>query len=479
MKKLLLASVAGFTLVATPVNAQSMDEAKQLMDVWLAAQTDYNDWPSIAVSFVSGQEKVYANAFGLANRGDDLKATPDTLYSICSISKLFTSIAMMQQRDAGRVALRDPVSKHLDWYNVEQKYPLSDEVTIEGILSHSSGLPREVDTPYWSASEGFPFPKRDDAKTITQSQETLYRAWEHFQYSNLGLTLAGEIVAKASGQDYHSYVRANVLDPLGMNNTYSEMPKAKHGNELAIGYGAIPRKGERAVVPFYTANAIAPAAGYASSANDLATFAMWQLKLREGEGDNVLNHNTLREMQRPNSVVMGWRGAFGIGFSLRNVKGNTLIGHGGSCPGYRTQIWIDPAKKIGGAALVNAGGVNPGQIIERMMAVFGPAIKNAKKDKGEDEKASTVNLADYQGTYDNQPWGDEGYFMPWGGKLVNFSLRSNNPIEAMTKFEHIEGDVFARLRDDGTTAETVTFFRDEDGKVTKYKIHGTMTPKKN
>lgn len=484
MRNILLTTIASCALVLTPAKAQSIDEAKQLLDVWLAAQTDYNDWPSISVSFVNDQEVVYAKSFGYANRAAGLKATPDTLYSICSISKLFTSISIMQQRDAGKLDLQDPVNKHLDWYNIEQQYPLSDEVNIEGILSHSSGLPREVGVPYWSGSEDFPFPSIDEVVEITQDQQTLYRAWEYFQYSNLGLTLAGEIVAELTGEDYHDYVRANVLDPLGLTNTFSIMPKEKHGSELAIGYSASPRKGERSEVAYFDAAGIGAAAGYASSANDLAKFAMWQLKLRKGEGDEVLDHNTLREMQRPHSVINNWRGAYGVGFSLRNDNGKTLIGHNGTCPGYITQIYIEPDQGIGGVALFNANSTNPGQIIRRMMSILGPVLKKSSKqetssNENEENDKPDVALTDYQGIYDGQPWSDESYIMPWGDNLIRFSLSTNDPMTNMTKFKHIEGDKFARLRSDDTEAEITTFNRNSEGKVISLESHGNITIKKD
>jgi len=481
MRTLFLTTATCALLASTPAMGQSLDQAKQLLDVWLAAQLDYKDWPSLSVSFVHDQELIYANSFGYANRADGVKATPDTLYSICSISKLFTSIAVMQQRDLGKVSLRDPVGRHLSWYDIKQKFPLSDDVTIEGILSHSSGLPREVDTPYWSGSEGFPFPERDDAIDMTKGQETLYRAWEHFQYSNLGLSLAGEIVAAVSGQEYDAYVQENILTPLGLSNTFTSMPKDKHGKELAVGYGAPPRKGDRAVMPYFNAEAITPAAGFASSANDLAKFAMWQLKLREGEGDEVLDHNTLREMQRPHSVIMDWQGAFGLGFSMRNADGKTLIGHGGYCPGYQTQIYIEPHSKVGGVAMINAGGVNPAKIVERMMAVLTPYLE--KKDTSGAEKtdaaATAATLQDYQGIYDNQPWSDENYIMPWGETLIVVPLDTDDPLGDMTKLKHVEGDTFIQLRRDGSEAAPVLFQRDSADKVRSYLWHSNVYSKKD
>ena len=478
MRNLLFSTVASIGLLITPANAQSIDEAKELMDVWLAAQKDYERWPSLSVSFVNGQELIYTKSFGYANREGVVKATPDTLYSICSNSKLFTAISIMQLRDQGKLSLRDPVNKHLDWYNIKQIFPLSDEISIEGILSHSSGLPREVDTPYWSGSEDFPFPTREDAIEITQDQTTLYRAWEHFQYSNLALTLAGEIVASVSGQNYHDYVRENVLEPLGLNNTFSTMEREKHGSQLAVGYSATQRVGERTPVIFFNAGAIDPAAGFTSSANDLAKFLMWQIKLQNGEGDEVLDHNTLREMQRPHSVINGWNSAVGVGFFMRKFGERTIIEHGGSCPGYQTQASIDPKQGIGGVALINAGGVRPSDVINKMFDVFGPILKASKKSKmATSDDIGDDNLNDYKGIYGSQPWGGESYYMSWGGQLINVPLSAPHPLNFITKYKHIDGDDFKVLRKDGSEAHTITFIRGEDGTVMGIKSHSNISLK--
>ncbi len=480
----LLTGACAATLLAfstETLEAQSLEDGKKLLNVWLDAQKDYNDWPSVSAAYVKGQEVVYSGAFGYANRENKVPATSDTLYSICSISKLFTSIAVMQLRDEGKLALRDPISKHLPDYHIKQRFPLSDDVSVEGILTHSSGLPREIDVPYWSPSAGFPFPSHEKAKEIINGQETLYRAWEHHQYSNLGLSLAGEIVATISGEDYHAYVQDRILTPLGLDHTYSEMPKDKHGTELAVGYSAPRRQSERTVMPYFSANAVAPAAGFASNAKDLAAFMMWQLKLRDGDGDEVLDHNTLREMQRPHGVIRGWKAAFGLGFSMKaQNNGGTLIGHGGYCPGYQSQIYIDPAKKSGGVALINAAGVDPAHVVAQMAAILEPLL--GKSDATEEEEQNDAGapednpLAEYQGYYDNQPWSDESYVMPWGDNLMAVWLTARYPMNSLTKLKHLEGDTFARLRDDGSKAETVTFLRGEDGNVNGLKWHSTISP---
>ncbi|MBK6842994.1 MAG: beta-lactamase family protein [Gemmatimonadetes bacterium] len=100
-----------------------------------------------------------AGASGMADIERKIPASPATLYSICSISKLFTSISVMQLRDRGLVRLDDPVERHLPWFNIKRTHPASGAITVEGLLTHASGLPREAAFPYWSAPS-FEFPTR-------------------------------------------------------------------------------------------------------------------------------------------------------------------------------------------------------------------------------------------------------------------------------------------------------------------------------
>ncbi len=93
----------------------------------------------------------------MAGIENEVKAEPSTLFSICSISKLFTSVAIMKLYDEGKLRLDDSASDLLPWYNLEQKYPDSGPITVRSLLTHSSGLPREAAYPYWTGPD-FPFP---------------------------------------------------------------------------------------------------------------------------------------------------------------------------------------------------------------------------------------------------------------------------------------------------------------------------------
>ncbi|MGW8268583.1 MAG: serine hydrolase [Longimicrobiales bacterium] len=452
-----------------PVRAQGVAEdpgvreALNLLEIWMDAQVAYGEIPGAAAAVVHDQELVWAKGFGYANREERIPVTPGTIFSICSISKLFTSVAVMQQRDAGRLRLDDPVRDHLPWFQIQEAHAEYGPATIEGVLTHSAGLPRESDHPYWSAPD-FEFPTREEIMEGVSHQETLYPTFTYSQYSNLGLTLAGEIVMATSGLPFDRYIRENILEPLGMTRTTTEIPADLWGNEMAVGYSAITREGNRVPMPLFQARGIAPAAGFASTVEDLARFASWQFRLLESHGSELLDSNTLREMHRVHWVDPGWNTTWGLGFTVFRNDGETFVGHGGSCPGYRSQLTLQTKEKVATIFMANALGVTPSQFTARAFEIVAPAIRKAQEEGKEAEEPETP-LGKYLGTY-SQSFGGETAVIPWEGKLAMVFLPTEDPMGSLTRLEHVEGDTFRRIRSDKELGEEI-FFEVVDGDVVR------------
>jgi CubicO group peptidase (beta-lactamase class C family) len=436
---------------------------------WVEYQAALDGVPGMSVGVVHDQELLAAAAFGLANPATGARAQADTLYSICSISKLFTSIAVMQQCDAGKVSLDDPVTKHLPWAGIQDVHPNDPPITVRGILTHSAGLPRESDFPYWTA-EGYPFPTHDEIVSRLREQQTLYPASRYFQYSNLGLTLAGEIASAASGRPFGEYVRASILDPLGMKDTFTEVPVGLRGDRLAIGYGARKRNGSREALPPFQTRGIAPAAGFASNVPDLARFAMWQFRLLAGDGSEVLRASTLREMHRVQWVDPDWKTTRGLGFAVTRDRDRTFVGHGGGCPGYRTQIGLEPKTKIAVIVLSNAIGTDVGLYTATAFDLIRPAVEKALKEPGKLPERDPA-LDRYTGVYESI-WG-QAAIVRWEDGLAAVSLDSREPKETLARLKKTDEHVFRRLREaeEGQLGEELVFELAADGKVTRYKQH--------
>jgi CubicO group peptidase (beta-lactamase class C family) len=445
-------------------------EAIRMIDTWLEAQRDYDNLPGISVAIVTDQEILWSKAYGMADLEKKVASSPSTIYSICSISKLFTSVAIMKLRDAGKLRLEDLVADHLPWFNLQQQFPDTGPITIRSVLTHSSGLPRESDYPYWSGPD-FPFPSAKQVKAKLGSQKTLYSPSTYFQYSNLGISLLGEIVAEVSGMPFDKYIEENILKPLRLASTRTKLPESLWRGKLATGHTSKKRDGSRSMLPLFQAKGIAAAAGFSSTVEDLARFASWQFRLLEKGGEEIIKASTLREMHRVHWVDPDWKTTWGLGFSVWEVDGKTMLGHGGSCPGYRSTLTIDPNKKQAFVVMINASGVSPSRYATGMREI----LKKAK-DKAKEEKAA-VDLEDYAGLYDSQPWWGETAILPWQGKLAMFGLPSGNPAESLTLLKHIEGDTFRRVRKDETLGEEVVFERDKTGKVFRMWHHSNYENK--
>jgi CubicO group peptidase (beta-lactamase class C family) len=441
-----------------------VSSALELAATWLDAEMAYQEIPGLSAAIVYDQEMVWSRGFGFADVERKVPAAPDTIYSICSISKLFTSIAVMQLRDEGRLHLDEPIGKYLPSFTIKQTHPESEAVTLEAIMTHSAGLPREADFPYWTGPEHL-FPTREEVLEHLSKQETLYSVGHHYQYSNLGLTLAGEVVAAISGEPYAAYVEKRILTPLGLTSTTPEIPEAQKGKRLATGYTSLSRDHKRTPVPFFQVRGMAPAAGYASTVEDLARFASWQFRVLEKGGKDVLAAETLREMQRPHWVEDNLQSARGLGFAITRRDGRTFVGHNGNCPGFRTELTLSPKDKVGVVVFVNAQGVNPGAFAQQLFDIVAPAIAKAHDAPGK-ANPTDAELEKYVGMY-TQPLAGERHVLILDGQLVIMSLPSPNPMRGLMKLKRVAPNIFQRVRDDGQLGERVEFEVGPDGRVTR------------
>lgn len=468
-------SILLISVFSLPCHAQGEDKAPasdalMFIDAWLEAQQVYDRLPGISVGIVKDQELIWSKGYGVSDLKKKNPATTETLYSICSITKLFTSIAIMQLYERGKLRLDDSLSTLLPDRNIRQQFNDSGPITIRSLLTHSSGLPRESDFPYWSAPE-FKFPTREEVDNKLTAQQTLYPASTYFQYSNLGMILLGEVVEKLSGVSYDEYVEENILKPLRLKNTHATLPRELWGHQLATGYSSITRQGTRDPLPLLNTQGIQAAAGYSSTVQDLARFASWQFRLVTNGGKEVLRASTLKEMQRVHWVDPDWKVHWGLGFVVFQQNGKTLIGHAGSCPGYRSILLLDPKEKLAAIVLTNTM-ESPWVYASQIRNIFLKGEKEKKKSAGD------LDFDAYTGTYDAQPWESEKKIISWYGNLAILDLPSDNPLEDMTLLQHVSGDTFRRVRRDDSLGDEVVFERDEKtGEVIKMWVHSNYARK--
>jgi len=353
----------------SPASNPDVLGAERLFSAWLEGQIAYRGLPGIVVGVVSDQELVWSAGFGYADTDAKRPMTPATRFRMASHSKLFTATAIMQLREQGKVRLDDPVSTYLPWFKVKAAEPDDPPITVEELLTHSSGLPREAG-PHWTTYE---FPTQEELRNLTPERQAAFPPEVRWKYSNLAFSLAGMIVETASGERWADYIQRHIYQPLGM--TASSVDQNVPG--LAVGYGRRMPDGSRVVMPFVDARGMGPATGITSTVEDMAKFVSAQFRTGPMGGSQILSTGSLREMHRVRILENNWTQGNAIGFAVSRVRDKTYIGHGGGYPGYTTQTLIQLDGKVGVIVLTNTNDSNPNDIAMQLMSTVGEAVAKA------------------------------------------------------------------------------------------------------
>ena len=374
-------SVLSLHTLSTPAKASATNiasnpdvlGAERLFSAWLEGQIAYRGLPGIAVGVVKDQELIWSKGFGFADVQAKLPMTATTQFRVASNSKLFTAIAIMQLREEGKVGLDDPVVKHLPWFKAKPAGDDDGPITIEQLLSHSSGLQREADD-HWVS---YNFPTREQIQRLYSDRQAAFAPSVRWKYSNLAYAIAGLVIEQVSGQSWADYVERHIFQPLNMRN--SSVDQNVPG--LAVPYGRRMPDGTREKLPFVDARGMAAATGATSTVDDLAKFISAQFRRGPRGPGQIVSGGSWREMLRVRSVEENWTKGSGLGFDVKRVKDRTYIGHAGGYPGNTTQTLIQLDDKVGVIVLTNANDSNPWDIANELMATVGKAVANAAPTK--------------------------------------------------------------------------------------------------
>lgn len=263
---------------------------------------------------------LFAQAWGLANAETGRPVTVDTPLNLGSMNKMFTGLALGQLEAAGRVSFFDNVGQYLPDYPNET---VRSEATLHQLLTHTSGIPS-----YWNAAYDA---GRDTLVTLegiasTFATEPLtFAPGSDWAYSNGGPVVAGRILEEVTGQDYYTYMRANVYEPAGMTHT-DHFRNPDPADRTAVGYGAI-RDG-RPVEPNTTVLGTigSPAGGGYASVMDLIRFAG---ALDEGR---LLAREQLERVWSPTRLGAE-NSRYGYLWGSGSAAGHRWVGHNGGAPG--------------------------------------------------------------------------------------------------------------------------------------------------
>lgn len=332
-------------------------------------------------------------AYGSLNQGDTRPLNGDTVFEIGSMTKVFTSLILMDMVQHGEVKLDDPVAKYLP-AGVKLPERGGRQITLKDLSTQTSGLPRMPDNfhpkdpsnPYADYTEQQMF-------QFLSGYELTREIGEKYEYSNLGVGLLGVALAHRAGTDYETLVRTRVLKPLEMNDSSITLsPKMKE--RLAVGHNNALKP-----VANWDLLAFAGAGALRSTTNDMLTFLAANLGLVKTALAPAMAAEV--SVQRPTGmpgveIAYAWH--------IFTAHDKTIYWHNGGTGGYRAFMGFDPKARVGVVALSNtftAVGVD-----DIGHHILDPAFPLAKIEPPKEHKQITVGsktLELYVGRYQLAP----------------------------------------------------------------------------
>jgi len=393
--------VIGFTQGASVTEHPEVSSAFKVLELWLDAQIAHLGLPGITAGIVLDQEQIWSHSFGFSDIEAKIPLRDDSVYRIASISKLFTSVAIMKLYDEGKLRLDDPITRHLPWFKLENEGKDSPKITIQHLLTHTSGVPREAPLHYFSEMD---FPSQQEIKDLLSQDSMAYRPGSTYSYSNLGMSLLGMIVSAVSGEVYEDYIRKNILESLGMNDSGFTMTNDIK-SRLAKGYGRLIPGEDRQAFSFVDLKAINPAGGLFTSLSDLSRFVYWQLRLRDRGGQEILKSSTLADMQRVHWLFEDWSSGQGLGFMIYHTSAGDIVVHGGQLFGFASFVGIHPEGKLGLILLFNANDADIRHFAQQIFMFVGQALGTALAAPPLPPDQVNPLWKQYEGSYTGN-WGD-------------------------------------------------------------------------
>jgi CubicO group peptidase (beta-lactamase class C family) len=392
--------------------------------------------PSVSAAVYRGGEVVWAEAVGIAE-ADRREATPDTQYRIGSITKTFTAAAVMLLRDEDKLALDDPLDRHLPGV-------AHGSLTLRRLLAHSSGLQREPPGEVWETLE---FPKGTELLARAGDAALVLPGGEYWHYSNLAYALLGEVVAQVSGLPFARFVDERLIGPASLTRTtwHSAEPAAR-------GYYVDPYARTLRPEPHLEGEGVEAVGSLWSTASDLCR---WAQRLASVEA-----MHQVQIMDDPDTWTLG----HGLGLQLVRSGDRVFFGHGGAMPGFLAMLLGRRREGIGAAVLTS--GSTPAAAVETIcldLAEHALELYPAETEAWQPEAEPPADVQELLGI-----WWTEGVpFVFWweGGRLRARPTESQKP-RHLSVFEPDGPDRF-RVAEGRERGELLRVVRAEAGGIEK------------
>ena len=315
---------------------------------WMIGETmKKHDITGLSIALVDDQEIVWAEGFGYADKKNQVRATPDTIYRAGSITKLFTATAAMQLVEQGKMDIDQAIETYLPEFSIQTRFDNAGPITPRNIMTHHSGLPSDLHNKMWGDETATPADLLDELQHeyVATAPNTIE------SYSNVGFTVLGRAIEAVTGTSYERYIEEHILRPAGMSDSYIA---ANLRDESGSSKGYVKRK-EHPTMHLRDL----PAGALSTSVIDLARFAQVTFTGGQRNGVRILDPATLNQMQQfqdgdgvfdvEPQVGLAWRldERFGAGAGL-------VASHNGGTPMFFSELLTLPGHKLAVVVLANS-----------------------------------------------------------------------------------------------------------------------------
>jgi CubicO group peptidase (beta-lactamase class C family) len=307
--------------------------------------------PGMGLAIVTRDKVLFADGIGMAYPEAHRAATADTLFRIGSVTKGFTSLAILQLQEQGRLSLDDPVRKYAPevWYRND--WEATDPIRIVHLLEHTTGWD-DMHFAEYANNDSKPLTLAEGLALHPDSRVSRWRPGTRMAYTNSGPSVAAFVVEKITGQRFEDYVRENLFQPIHMDSaSYLYTPEVARKITGLFGHDGRSRS-------FYWHISVRPSGAINASPRDMANYVRFYLNRGRADGAAIVNPQSISRMEHPEST-MAARAGLRAGYGLSNYTdvdqhGFVWHGHNGSIAGGLTTMAYLPEEGVGYAFMINA-----------------------------------------------------------------------------------------------------------------------------
>lgn len=332
-----------------------------------------------AVLAVLDDGRAHAFACGLANVATGVAATPDTLFQIGSVTKVFTAALVMQLAEAGLVDLDTPIDTYLPNFPAP---PSNSPPSLRHLLSHQSGLDEAMGDFTDRGRESI-------ANVVRRIDEigSIFPPGAHYSYSNTGYVVAGHVLQVLTGRPWHRLIRERIWHPLGIDDAFV-LPEHALRFRVAAGHIMDTATNAAQLAPYMFAPRSGAPAGSITGMTASGLLRVARLFFDgPDEPDSILSRDAVAMMTAPQADLSGPQGyaAWGLGLSLEDWGDIRVVGHDGGTIGFQSFLRMIPEKACAVALLTNGGdadGLYRGLVPEILHRICGIRAPQAPAGNG-------------------------------------------------------------------------------------------------